>query len=62
MTDPPLLGIGAWLAIDRGNGTIGSSSKVTLYDSVLTSGNMSMGYANGIAGNSSFSLMTLPEM
>lgn len=51
--------LGGWLAIDRGNGTVGSSSKVFLYDSVLTVGNFSMGYDNGIAGNSSFPVLTL---
>lgn len=53
------LGINNWLALDRGNGTNGSSSRVTFYDSVVTAGNMSMGYANGIAGNSSFSVFNM---
>lgn len=53
------LGVSSWLAIDRGNGTVGSSSKMTLYDSVLTCGNMSLGYANGIVGNLSFPVLTL---
>lgn len=51
--------LGGWLAIDRGNGTVGSSSKVTLYDSVLTCGNFSMGYDNAIPGNLSFPVLTL---
>ncbi len=53
------LSISSWLAIDRGNGTIGSSSKLTLYDSVLTAANFSMGYANNIVGNSSFPVLQL---
>jgi fibronectin-binding autotransporter adhesin len=53
------LNAGGWLAIDRGNGSVGSSSKVTLYDSVMTVGNFSMGDDNGIVGNSSFSVLTL---
>ncbi len=53
------LSISTWLAIDRGNGTIGSSSKLTLYDSVVTAANFSMGYANNIVGNSSFPVLTL---
>jgi len=53
------LSISAWMAIDRGNGTVGSSSKVTLYDSLMTCGNFSMGYANAIVGNSSFPVLTL---
>lgn len=53
------LGISSWLAIDRGNGIIGSSSKATLYDSVLTANNFSMGYDAGISGNSSFPVLNL---
>ena len=53
------LDVSSWLAMDRGNGTVGSSSRMTLYDSVLTCGDMSMGYANGIAGNLSFPVVTL---
>lgn len=53
------LNVGGWLALDRGNGTIGSSSWVTLYDSLLTCGDYSSGYANAIAGNFSFSLVRL---
>ncbi len=53
------LGVSSWMAIDRGNGTVGSSSKLTLYDSVMTVANLSMGYAAGVVGNSSFPVLTL---
>jgi autotransporter-associated beta strand protein/T5SS/PEP-CTERM-associated repeat protein len=53
------LGVSSWLAIDRGNGVVGSSSKVTLYDSLVTVANFSMGYANGIWGNVSLPVLTL---
>ncbi|HWQ93402.1 MAG TPA: autotransporter-associated beta strand repeat-containing protein, partial [Clostridia bacterium] len=44
------LGISGWLAMDRGNGTANHSSSVNLYDSYMTVGNFSMGYANNLAG------------
>ncbi|HOX02119.1 MAG TPA: autotransporter-associated beta strand repeat-containing protein [Candidatus Paceibacterota bacterium] len=53
------LGVSSWLAIDRGNGTVGSSSRLELHNSVMTVGNFSMGYANNIEGNSSFPVLTL---
>jgi fibronectin-binding autotransporter adhesin len=53
------LAVSSWIAIDRGNGTVGSASRMTLYDSLVTAANCSMGYNGGIAGNSSFPVVTL---
>jgi autotransporter-associated beta strand protein/T5SS/PEP-CTERM-associated repeat protein len=53
------LGVSSWLAIDRGNGTFGSQSSVSLYDSLLTVGNCSMGFDNGIVGSSELPVLTL---
>ena len=53
------LSVSSWLAIDRANGSVGTASKVALYDSVLTVVNMSMGYSGGLANNSSFPVLTL---
>lgn len=41
----------SWFAIGRGNGTGGFSSSAALYNTYYTCGNVSLGYANGIAGN-----------
>ena len=53
------LAISSWLAIDRGNGTFGSQSVVNFYDSLVTVGNCSMGFDNGIAGNSESPVLNL---
>jgi autotransporter-associated beta strand protein len=45
------LGISSWLAIDRGNGIVGSQSVASIYDSMVSVGNCSLGYDNGIIGN-----------
>jgi fibronectin-binding autotransporter adhesin len=52
------LNIGSWLAIDRGNGAIGNSS-VTLHDSILNCGNMSIGYDAGDTNNNPSSVLNL---
>jgi fibronectin-binding autotransporter adhesin len=41
----------SWFAIGRGNGTNGLTSTATLYNSLQSCGNLSLGYWNGIAGN-----------
>jgi autotransporter-associated beta strand protein len=41
----------SWFAIGRGNGTLGLTSTATLNNSLLSCGNLSLGYWNGIAGN-----------
>jgi len=51
------VGVSSWFAVDRGNGAIGNSSKVSVHNSYLTVAFMSMGYDNGVVGNSQF-----PEM
>ncbi|HEU5072159.1 MAG TPA: LamG-like jellyroll fold domain-containing protein [Verrucomicrobiae bacterium] len=53
------LSVSAWLAIDRGNGTNANSSKASLYNAYVSVGNMSMGYDNGVVGNSEFPQLTL---
>jgi autotransporter-associated beta strand protein len=51
--------VDSWLAIGRGNGSIGNLSTVTLYDSRLRSGAFSMGWWNNLPGNLSHSILTL---
>ena len=53
------LSISSWLAIDRGNGVLGSQSVASFYDSLITVANCSMGYANGIADNWSRPVLSL---
>ncbi len=53
------LNVDSWFAVGRGNGTSGFTSSATLYNSRLEVGNVSLGYANGIAGNTAFQILTL---
>lgn len=53
------LNVDSWFAAGRGNGTVGNTTTVHLYDSVLRSANASMGYDGGIAGNLASQTMTL---
>jgi autotransporter-associated beta strand protein/T5SS/PEP-CTERM-associated repeat protein len=53
------LNIGNWLAIDRGNGTTGLSSSMTLNNSYVMVNNLSMGYANNVSGLSTKPRLTL---
>ncbi len=53
------LNVDSWLAIGRGNGADNHLSSLMLYDSVLRSGNFSMGYDNGQAGNLARQIMTM---
>ena len=46
-----ILNIDSWLAIARGNGSVGNTSSVTLYNAKMRSGAFSMGYDGGLAGN-----------
>ena len=53
------LSISTWLALDRGNGVLGSQSVASFYDSAVSVGNFSMGYDNGIVGSSEFPVLNL---
>lgn len=53
------LSVGSWLGLGRGNGTIGNVSSLSAYNSALTFGNVSLGYANGIVGNLASQFLTL---
>ena len=53
------LNVGSWLGLGRGNGTVNNISTMTVYNSHVTFGNMSLGYANGIAGNLAQMFLTL---
>jgi autotransporter-associated beta strand protein len=53
------LAVGSWLGLGRGNGTVNNTSTLTLYNSHVTFGNMSLGYDNGIAGNLAQQFLTL---
>lgn len=50
---------GNYLAIARGSGTPGHVSTVTFNNSTVATGNLSLGYDNGVAGYSATSLLTL---
>jgi len=53
------LNVDSWLGLGRGNGTIGNTSSLTLYNSTASFGNVSLGYDNGIAGNLASQILTL---
>ena len=53
------LNVDSWLGLGRGNGTVGNTSTLTLYNSTASFGNVSLGYDNGIAGNSATQFLTL---
>ncbi|HWD92603.1 MAG TPA: autotransporter-associated beta strand repeat-containing protein [Verrucomicrobiae bacterium] len=54
-----VLNVGSWIAIGRGNGTVNNSSSMSIYNSRVSFGNISLGYANGIAGNLAQMSLTL---
>jgi fibronectin-binding autotransporter adhesin len=49
----------SWFAIARGNGSGGLTSTATFYNSTLYCTNVSLGYANGVAGNNQVGTLTL---
>ena len=49
----------SWFAVARGNGTAGLTSTATFYNSLMSCGNVSLGYANGINGNNQTGMLTL---
>lgn len=53
------LNVDSWFAVGRGNGTAGNVSSATLYNAHLNVGNISLGYDNGIAGNTAFQFLSL---
>jgi hypothetical protein len=53
------LNVSTWLAVGRGNGTVGYSSRLTLYDSTLSCADASLGYWAGVSGNLQSPLLTL---
>ena len=53
------LNLSSWLAIARGTGTGGYTSSVSMYNSALRSGNMSMGFDAGIAGTLEMATLTM---
>jgi autotransporter-associated beta strand protein len=53
------LNVDSWLGLGRGNGTSGNNSSMTLYNSSLSFGNVSLGYDNGIVGNNATQYLTL---
>ncbi len=50
--------INNWIAISRGNGSIGNSSTFSAYNSTISVANFSCGYDNGTVGNSVFTTIT----
>ncbi len=54
-----ILNIDSWLAISRGNGSLGNTSSAAFFNSQVTSGAFSMGYDGGLAGNWEFPFLTL---
>lgn len=53
------LNVDSWFSVGRGNGSAGYLTTATLYNSKLRSGNVSMGWDNGIAGNLAQQTLTL---
>lgn len=53
------IGLGSWFAIARGNGSGGYTSTANLYNTLMTVVNLSLGYANGVAGNNQVGILTL---
>jgi len=53
------LNLSSWLAISRGSGTAGVTSSVSLYNSKLTSGNLSLGFDGTIAGSVQYANLSL---
>lgn len=53
------LRIDEWIGVGRGNGTVGNVSTVSLYNSVMNLGNLSLGYWNNIEGNLATQILSL---
>jgi autotransporter-associated beta strand protein/T5SS/PEP-CTERM-associated repeat protein len=53
------LNIGSWLRVGRGNGTVGNTASVSLYNSTLSAADLSSGNDNGIAGNNAIQTLDL---
>jgi len=51
--------LGAWLAVGRGNGTSGTTSSLSLYNSSISANGVSFGWWNNIAGNLAVQNVTL---
>ena len=51
--------VDAWVAVGRGNGSMGNLSSLTLHNSRLVSGNFAMGYDAGLANNLARQQLTL---
>ena len=49
----------SWFALARGNGAGGYTSTATFYNSLMVCTNVSLGYANGVAGNNQTAVLTL---
>ncbi|WP_035609549.1 autotransporter-associated beta strand repeat-containing protein [Haloferula sp. BvORR071] len=53
------LNTNTWLSVGRGNGSTGLVSSFTATGSTITTGNISLGYANAVAGHLATSAVTL---
>jgi autotransporter-associated beta strand protein len=53
------LNVDAWLAVGRINGGINNTSSLTLYNSAVTCGNLSLGWDGGLPNNLSSQFVTL---
>lgn len=53
------LNVGSWLALGRINGGIDNTSSITLYNSAVTCGNLSLGWDGGLPNNLSSQFLTL---
>lgn len=54
-----LVSVGSWTGIGRGNGTANYQSKIALTGGTFDTGNLSLGYANGVAGYAARPLLDL---
>lgn len=45
------LAVSSWLGVGRGNGAVGNSASVSVYSSILTCTNLSLGFDAGLPGN-----------
>ena len=53
------LSTSTWLRLGRGNGAVGNSSSLSLYNSTLASADLSVGNDNGITGNNAIQALNL---
>lgn len=51
--------IDTWLGLGRGNGTVGNTSSISLYNSTISANGISFGFNNGIVGNLAFQNVSL---